>query len=138
MSNGYCGYGRRVCPHMLYTDGVTFVDDTLTLNIELPEGVASLPNRSRWCVVVKDTIPDTVTRNAPVVITLGGGTVQYPLVNRCGVQVTERAIDTRTRYAVEVVTSAAGGSFRLLGRTCPDHVSVLAAIDGTEGGGDNA
>lgn len=138
MSSRYCGYGRRVCPHMLYTDSVTFAGGVLVLDIELPAGVTSLPDRSRWCIVVKDTIPDTVTRGAPVAITLGGGTVQYPLVNRCGAQVTERAIDTRTRYAVEVVTSATGGSLRLLGKCCPDHVGALAAIDGTEGGAADA
>jgi len=74
-----------------------------------------------------------------VVITIGDGTEEYPLTNRCCAQVTACGIRTRTRYATVVSTSATGGSFRMLGRPCCSPDNSLAAIDGiAEGGGAGA
>ena len=64
-------------------------------------------------------------------MTIGDGTEQYPLTNRCCAPVTACGIRTRTRYTAVVSTSATGGTFRLLGRTCPYPSNQLAAIDGT-------
>ena len=71
------------------------------------------------------------TINAPVVVTIGTGTEQYPLTNRCCGQVTACGIRTRTRYSAVVSTSATGGTFRLLGKTCPCPDNSLASINGT-------
>ena len=43
----------------------------------------------------------------------------------------ECGIRTRTRYSTVVSTSATGGTFRLLGKTCPCPDNSLASIDGT-------
>lgn len=138
MKNGrYCGIGHKLCPWLLFSDGVTFTGGNLEINITLPNGETSLPNHAKRCIVVTDAIPDETTRVAPVVITINGGTELYPLVNQCGAQVTQRVIDSRARYSVEVVTSATSAVFRLLGKVCPDSVDVLGSIDGTaptEGG----
>lgn len=125
----------KLCDRLVISEAVTF--DGTSLVINLPAG--SYANGCKYCIVVAQTIPAAATINAPVVITIGDGTVEYPLTNRCCAQVTACAIRTRTRYATLVSTSAAGGSFKLLGRPCCAPNNALTAIDGTapaaEGGG---
>lgn len=133
----YCGYIKRLCPRLVFSETVTFTAPNLV--IDLPAG--SYNNCERYCIVVTDAIPAETTRNAPVVFTIGGGAVLYPAVDACGNVLTERTIDTRTRYTFCVQTTATGGSFRLLGRACvltPND--ALPAIDGTApaAGGDGA
>ena len=133
-----CNNICTLCKRLIISQAVTFADGTLTIN--LPAG--SYNNGERYCIVVAQTIPAATTITAPVVITIGDGTEEYPLTNRCCAQVTAAAIRTRTRYSTVVGTSATGGSFKMLGRgSCaPDY--SLAAINGTapvaapaEGGG---
>ena len=128
----------QLCDRLIISQAVTF--DGTSLIINLPVG--SYANGCKYCIVVAQTIPAATTITAPVVITIGDGTEEYPLTNRCCAQVTAAAIRTRTRYSTVVGTSATGGSFKMLGRgSCaPDY--SLAAIDGTapaaapaEGGG---
>lgn len=130
-----CTKPCRLCDNLIISQAVTFAGGTLTINI--PAG--SYQNHCRYCIVVAQSIPDATTINAPVVITIGDGTVAYPL-NKCNcAQATACSIRTRTRYPVQVSTSAAGGSFRLLGKVACAPNNALAAIDGTapaaEGGG---
>lgn len=128
----------QLCRRLVISQGVTFADGTLTIN--LPAG--SYANGEKYCIVVAQTIPAAATIAAPVVITIGDGTEEYPLTNRCCAQVTACAIRTRTRYSTIVGTNATGGSFKLLGRaSCAPNYN-LAAIDGTapaaDGGGGGA
>ena len=123
MSN-CCG---KLCDRFILSQAVTFADDTLTIN--LPAG--SYANGCKYCIVVAQAIPAETTIVAPVVITIGDGTEEYPLTNRCCAQVTACGIRTRTRYAVMVSTSATGGTFKMLGNPCCSPDNRLAAIDGT-------
>ena len=123
----------KLCPQFIISEAVTFADGTLTIN--LPAG--SYANGCRYCLVVAQTIPAETTITAPVVITIGDGTEEYPLTNRCCAQVLAASLRTRTRYAVSVSTDATGGVFRMLGNPCSAPDNRLAAIDGTaptEGG----
>lgn len=117
----------RLCDSLVISQAVTFADGTLTIN--LPAG--SYNRGEKYCIVIAQTIPEATTITAPVVITIGDGTVEYPLVDRCCAQVTACALRTRTRYATVVATDAAGGTFKLLGRAACAPVNALAAIDGT-------
>lgn len=130
-----CNTVCRLCDRLILSQAVTFADGTLTIN--LPAG--SYNNGQKYCIVVAQAIPAATTITAPVVITIGDGTEEYPLTNRCCAQVTACALRTRTRYATMVATSATGGSFKLLGRASCAPVNNLTAIDGTapaaEGGG---
>ncbi len=123
----------RLCDRLIISQGVTFAGGVLTIN--LPAG--SYQNGEKYCIVVAQAIPDTTTINAPVVITIGTGTVQYPLTKCNCAQVTACGIRTRTRYSTVVSTSATGGSFRMLGKPCCAPSNALPAIDGTApaGGG---
>jgi hypothetical protein len=109
------------------SQAVTFAGGTLTVNI--PAG--SYANGEKYCIVIAQTIPAAATITAPVVITIGAGTEEYPLTGKNCAQVTACALRTRTRYSVVVSTSATGGTFKMLGRGCCAPSNALAAIDGT-------
>lgn len=124
----YCGYIKRLCPRLVFSDAVTFTAPNLV--IDLPAG--SYNAGEKYCIVITEAIPAATTRDAPVVFTIGGGAVLYPFVDCNGAQLTERSIDTRTRYSVCVDTTATTGSFRLLGKACVlRQNNALTSIDGT-------
>lgn len=117
----------RLCRRLVISQAVTFADGTLTVN--LPAGAYN--NGERYCVVIAQAIPATTTITAPVVFTIGEGTEEYPLVNRCCAPVTACGIRTRTRYATVVSTNATGGTFKMLGNPCCSPDNRLASINGT-------
>ena len=114
----------KLCRRLVLSQAVTFADGTLTINI--PAG--SYANGERYCIVIAQAIPTTATIAAPVVITIGAGTEEYPLQNSCCAPVTACGIRTRYRYATVVATS---GVFRLLGKPACSPDYSLTAIDGT-------
>lgn len=117
----------RLCDNFILSQAITFAADTLTVNI--PAG--SYARGCKYCIVLAQTIPAGTTIGAPVVITIGDGTEEYPLINRCGTPVTAEMVRTRRRYATNVITTTTGGSFRLCGNIgCPTNTN-LTAIDGT-------
>lgn len=123
-----CGHACQLCDRFVLSQAITFADGTLTIN--LPAG--SYGNGEHYCIVLAQTIPADTTIVAPVVLTIGDGTVQYPLTNRCCAQVTACAMRTRRIYPVTVVTNPTGGAFRLDSGAAPAPVYNLRAIDGTE------
>ena len=105
-----CNRSCRLCDRIVISSAVTFTGGNLVIN--LPSG--NYGDYGRYCIVVAQAIPATATINAPVYITIGTGTALYPL-NKCNcAQATACSIRTRTRYPVRVITTATGGSFRLL------------------------
>ena len=117
----------RICDRLVLSQAVTFADGTLTVNI--PAG--SYGDGCKYCIVIAQAIPAETTITAPVVITIGTGTEEYPLTGCDCAQVIAAGLRTRTRYATRVATSATGGTFKLLGRPCCAPNNALAAIDGT-------
>lgn len=117
----------RLCDRLIISQAVTFADGTLTIN--LPAG--SFQRCCKYCIVVAQAIPDDTTITAPVVITIGDSTAEYPLVGCSCAQLTACSIRTRTRYPVRVVTTATGGGFRMLGKVCCAPNNALTALDGT-------
>lgn len=122
-----CKNTCRLCPRFVISSAVTFDGTSLVINI--PAG--SYNDGCQYCIVVAQTIPAATTINAPVVITIGTGTVQYPVV-RCDCSpATACNIHTRTRYAMRVETSATSANFRLLGRSCTGCDNNLLSVNGT-------
>lgn len=119
----------RLCNHLAISTAVAFTDGNLV--ITLP--AASYRNGEKVCIVIAQAIPEDTTINAPVVIQIGDGTVQYPLTTRCCAQVSACGVRTRTRYATNVVTSATGATFRMLGNPSCSPNYDLPSINGTEG-----
>ena len=124
----YCE-NKRLCKNLIISTAVTFADGTLTINI--PQAIYS--NGCRYCIVVAQTIPAEATITAPVVITIGDGTTEYPLLDANCVQATACSISTRTRYPVVVRTDAVSGSFKMLGklpcRRCGDNLASLPVAE---------
>lgn len=117
----------KLCDKLIISNSVTFTGGNLVINI--PAG--SYTNGCKYCIVVAQDIPAATTINAPVVITIGTGTQQYPLT-RCNCsQVTACGIRTRTRYSTVVSTNATGGTFKMLGRPCCSPNNALNSINGT-------
>lgn len=117
----------KLCDRLVISQSVTFAGGNVVIN--LPAG--SYRNCEKYCIVVAQAIPNTATINAPVVITIGTGTQQYPLTNRCCVPVTACGIRTRTRYSAIVSTTATSATFKLLGNTCHCPTNNLTAVNGT-------
>ncbi len=121
-----CGKTCQLCDRLVLSQAVTFAAGTLIIN--LPAG--SYGDGCRYCIVVAQAIPAGTTIDAPVVITIGDGTVEYPLTNRCCAQLTACSIRTRTKYPVVVSTSATAGTFKVLGNVACAPNNNLPALDG--------
>ena len=117
----------RLCPNLILSQSVTYATGVLTVNI--PEG--SYDNCGKYCLVISQAIPTDAIVGAPVVITIGEGTVAYPLLLCNGVQMTAGTLRTRTKYSTVVQTSTTGGSFRILGKICFQQNNNLQSINGT-------
>lgn len=115
-----------LCPNFIISQSVTYASGVLTVNI--PEG--SYKNCGKYCLVIAQAIPTDAIIGAPVVITIGDGTVNYPLLRCNGTQLLAGALRTRTKYSTVVQTTSTGGSFRLLGKTCCQPNNNLQSING--------
>lgn len=120
----------QLCKRLVLSQSITFTGGNVVVNI--PDG--SYSNGEKYCIVLAQSIPTTATLNAPVVFTIGTGTTQFPLTNRCCAAVTACGIRTRTRYSTVVVTSATGGTFRMIGKPCCSPSNNLTAINAETGG----
>lgn len=120
-----CPNYKKLCNRLIISDAVNF--DGTNLIIDIPQGTYA--NCEKYCIVVAQNIPTTATINAPVFITIGGGTTTYPLLNCDCTQVTACSINRRTRYSVRVRTDITTGSFVLLGKLpcsrCSDNAASL-------------
>lgn len=119
-----------LCRRLVISQAVTYASGVLTVNI--PAG--SYQNGEKLCIVIAQAIPAETIIGAPVVITIGTGTVTYPLVKSNCAVVTACGIRTRTRYTVCVATgtsSASGAVFKMLGQPCCSPDYSLVSIDGT-------
>lgn len=130
-----CNAICTLCKRLILSQAVTFADGTLTIN--LPAG--SYDNGERYCIVVAQTIPAATTITAPVVITIGDGTEEYPLLGNCCQTITAASLRTRTKYSTRVVTDGTTGTFRLTQPLLCGPKYSLASINGAapaaEGGG---
>ena len=99
-----------LCNHLVFSQSVSFTDNTLTVNI--PAG--SYENGEKYCIVIAQEIPTTTTIGSDVVITIGDDTTEYPLVNSNCTNINAYQLSTRTRYATRVYTNIQSGVFKLL------------------------
>lgn len=128
-----CSNCNRLCNRLVISTAVTFTDGALVINI--PQGNYS--NKEKYCIVVAQTIPETTTITAPVVITIGTDTTTtYPLTYCDGTAVLACSINTRTRYATRVRTDVTGGTFTLLRRLpcsrCTEQPASLPLADAAD------
>lgn len=117
----------KLCDRLVLSQGITFTGGNLVVN--LPAG--SYNNNEKYCIVFAQSIPDTTTINSPVVFTVGTGTQQYPMVNKCCRPVTACGVRSRTKYSVIVETSATSATFKMLGNSCCQPNNNLRSVNGT-------
>lgn len=117
----------KLCSKLIISNAINFADGNLVIN--LPAG--TYQNHGKYCIVLAQAIPPETTINAPVVITIGEGTEQYPLTRTDCSQVTACGIRTRTKYSVCVSTNATGGVFKMLGKPHCYPRNNLPSINGT-------
>lgn len=122
-----CNPVCHMCDKFVATNSITFAGGSLIIN--LPAG--SYRNNTKYCIFLNQPIPSTATIGANVVVTIGAGTVQYPLVKRNCRPASPCNLRTRTKYSVCVETTATSGIFRLLGDPCCAPNNQLASINGT-------
>lgn len=126
---GCCNCNRAVTPlncNTVISQSVEYASGVLTINI--PEG--SYGNGCIYNLVIAQNIPSDTIVGAAVVITIGDGTVNYPLLRCSGAAASVFNVAPRTAYKVRVVTTTTGGSFQMLGRSCCTHQQTLQSIDG--------
>lgn len=116
----------KLCNRLVISTAVAFTDGNLVVTI--PAG--SYNDGEKYCIVIAQTIPDTVTINAPVVIQIGTGPVLYQVTRRNCTPLTACGVRNRTKYAMRVHTTADTGTFRLLGDPCCVPTNNLRAING--------
>jgi hypothetical protein len=117
----------KICDRLVLSQEITF--DGTNLVVNLPAG--SYNNNEKYCVILAQTIPTTTTIGAGVVFTIGVGTEQYQLVNRCCRPVTACGIRNRYKYSLCVQTTPTTAVFKMLGEPFCAPNNNLTAIDGT-------
>lgn len=122
----------RIDPRSVTAETLTFAADVLTINV---------PQRTfaAGCVYflrIEDEIPPETTIGADVVITIGTGTVEYPLLDCNGVQITAERLRSGYSYPIVLVNSGANGAFKVQGPLRYCRNSSGFTVDGTEGGGE--
>lgn len=113
----------------MLSTAVNYDSTNRALLINIPAG--SYDDGCKYCIVVAQTIPSVTPIGALVYVTIGTGTVRYPLTKNNCAQLTACGLRTRTKYSTVVDTNATGGVFRLLGKACCEPDNNLNGINGT-------
>lgn len=116
----------RLCDKLIISTGVFNIAGALTITI--PEG--NYEDGEKYCLVIAQTIPDTLTIGAAVNVRIGAGTTDFPVIRKDCTPLTACGLRTRTKYSTKVVTTSTGGSFRLLGDPCCQPNNNLVSING--------
>lgn len=125
-----CIKNCRLCPRLILSQSITF--DGTNLVVNLPENAYG--NNERYCIVFAQSIPDATTINAPVVFTIGAGTINYPFVNSNCVPIYASQVRTRRLYPTRVATGVNDGVFKYIGDVClpSNSTTVVQSIPVTE------
>lgn len=104
----------KLCSRSIISQAITF--DGTNLVVNLPTN--NYGNKQKYCIILAQSIPDTTTINAPVVFTIGTGTVQYPFVNNDCTPIVASQVRTRRVYRTRVNTGVNEGVFKYVGDCC--------------------
>lgn len=118
----------RIDPRSVTEETLTFATDTLTINLPQRTFNAGCP----YFLRIVDEIPAETTIGAAVVITIGTGTVEYPLIDLCGVPVTAERLRSGYSYPIVLVSSGTTGAFKVIAPLKYWNGNVPFSVDGTE------
>lgn len=123
----------KLCSRSIISQSITF--DGTSLVVNLPND--NYGNKQKYCVILAQSIPDETTINAPVVFTIGTGTVQYPFVNNDCTPILASQVRTRRVYRTKVNTGVNDGVFKYVGDCClPSNSTTVVdsiPVDEAEG-----
>jgi len=126
----------RLDPRSVTPVEVTFAADTLTINLPQRSYNAGCP----YFLRLIDPLPAETTIDAEVIITIGTGTVEYPLLDCKGIPLTAEKLRSGYGYPVAVVNNGTTGAFKVIAPIVFSQLSGAFSVDGTaptEGGGGN-
>lgn len=126
MSN--CKLCKRFVGSLSVTAGASLV-------VNIPD--ANYDNCEKLCLAILQEIPATATRGLPVVITIGTGTTEYPVVRCNGTPLTQEYIGQGNIYHLMVQTTTTSAVFRVCGSVsmaCTNLQSIPVATAPAEGG----
>lgn len=118
----------RIDPRSVTAEAITFADGTLTINVPQRAFNSCCP----YFLRLVDEIPAETTIGADVVITIGTGTVEYPLLTCNGTPVTAELLRSGYSYPIMLVSGGTSGAFKLLGRLCYSKLGTAFSVDGTD------
>lgn len=123
----------KLCSRSIISQSITF--DGTSLVVNLPND--NYGNKQKYCIILAQSIPDETTINAPVVFTIGTGTVQYPFVNNDCTPILASQVRTRRVYRTKVSTGVNDGVFKYVGDCClPSNSTTVVdsiPVDEAEG-----
>lgn len=120
----------RIDPRSVTEETLTFAAGVLTINVPQRSFSAGCP----YFLRIVDPIPAETTIGAAVVITIGTGTVEYPLLDCNGGQVTAERLRTGYSYPIELIESGTTGAFQVQAPLRYCRTTGAFMVDGTEGG----
>jgi len=124
-----CNNVCPICKNIRISQTTTYASGVLTINLPANE---SYINCHKYCIVTAQNIPTDALADAPVVFTIGTGTIAYPFTNKDCSQVTVRQIRKRRKYPVILHTDAAGGGvFRSCVYICGRVDNAVESVNGT-------
>ncbi len=118
----------RIDPRNITPIEVAFADGTLTINLPQRAYNAGCP----YFLRLEDPLPAETTIGAEVVITIGTGTVEYPLLDMNGIPVTAERLRSGYSYPIAVVNSGTSGAFKVLAPLVYSRLSGAFSVDGTD------
>lgn len=128
----------RIDPRSVTAAEITFADDTLTINVPQRSFNSGWP----YFLRIEDPIPAETTIGAVVVITIGEGTVEYPLVDCMGAPVTAERLRNGYIYPIKLIGTPTDGAFRIIAPLRYWGGTDPFSVDGTDPaageGGDGA
>lgn len=123
----------KLCSRSIISQSITF--DGTSLVVNLPND--NYGNKQKYCIILAQSIPDETTINAPVIFTIGTGTVQYPFVNNDCTPILASQVRTRRVYRTKVNTGVNDGVFKYVGDCClPSNSTTVVdsiPVDEAEG-----
>lgn len=118
----------RIDPRSVTEETLTFAAGTLTINVPQRTFTAGCP----YFLRIVDEIPAATTIGADVVITIGTGTVEYPLLACDGTPLTAERLRSGYSYPIRLVASGTTGAFKLIAPICYGKYGAGFSVDGTE------
>lgn len=118
----------RIDPRSVTEETITFAAGTLTINVPQRAFNSGCP----YFLRLVDEIPAETTIGADVVITIGTGTVEYPLLACDGTPVTAERIRSGYSYPIKLVSGGTSGAFKLLGPLYYSRFGAAFSVDGTD------